>query len=89
MTVMKRLFPLGLFLFGALLSVTALSQLYLSNRANSSKTIDLPGGLAGLRLTDSKSGAEAIRDFVDLHGKEFPVTAGAMATYGNCRAHHC
>jgi hypothetical protein len=86
MTVMKRLFPLGLVIVGALLSVTALKQLYLSNRASSSKTINLPDELVGLRMTDSKSGAEAVSDFGDLHGKEFPITSGAVATYGNNQA---
>src|SRR5512147_251674 len=83
MTVMKRLFPLGLVIFGTLLSIAALSQLYLSNRANSFETIDLPGELAGLRMTDSKSGDEALGDFAGLHGKEFPITSGAIVTYGN------
>ena len=80
---MKRLFPLGLVIVGALLSVTALNQLYLSSRASSSNAIPLPNQLAGLRITDSKSGDEAIGDFADLHGKEFPITSGAVATYGN------
>jgi hypothetical protein len=85
MTVMKRLFPLGLVIFGTLLSVAALSQLYLSTRADLSKDIRLPNQLAGLNLTDSASGDEAIRDFADLHGKEFPITSGAVAIYGNRR----
>lgn len=80
---MKRLFPLGLVILGALLSVAALNQLYLGSRASSSKAIHLPNQLAGLNLTDSQSGPEAIREFADLHGKEFPITSGMVATYGN------
>lgn len=83
MTVMKRIFPLGLITLGILLSVGALSQLYLGSRPSSSGTVDLPKQVAGLSLTESRSGAEAISDFADLHGKEFPILSGAIGVYGN------
>ena len=80
---MKRIFPLALITLGVLLSIGALSQLYLNNRVSSSTPLDLPNQLAGLRLTNSKSGDPAISAFTDLHGKSFPVTAGAVGIYGN------
>lgn len=80
---MKRIFSLGLITLGFLLSLGALSQMYLSNRQNSPATIDLPKELAGLGITDSKSGPTAITEFADLHGKEFPVISGAIGIYGN------
>lgn len=80
---MKRIFPLVLIVLGVLLSLGALTQLYLNNRATSPDTVDLPNQLGGLRLTESKSGQEAIADVAGLHGKEFPITFGAIGVYGN------
>lgn len=65
------------------MSVAALSQLYLNNRFTSGSPMDLPNEIAGMRLKDSKSGDQAISEFTDLHGKSFPVTSGAVGTYGN------
>ena len=80
---MKRIFPLALITFGILLSIGALSQLYLNNRVSLSTSLDMPNQLAGLRLTESKSGDQAISEFTALHGKSFPVTSGAVGIYGN------
>ena len=80
---MKRIFPLALITLGILLSIGALSQLYLNNRVSSSAALDLPNQLAELRMTDSKSGDQAISEFTDLHGKSFPVIYGAVSIYGN------
>ena len=80
---MKRFFPLALITLGILLSFAALSQLYLNNRARPSASLDLPNQLAGLPMTDSKSGNQAISEFTDLHGKSFPVTSGVVGIYGN------
>ena len=83
---MKRVFPLVLITLGILLGFGAISQLYLNNRQSGTATINLPNGLAGLRLTDTQSGAEGIAAFTSLHGKEFPVTSGAIGIYGNRKA---
>lgn len=80
---MKRIFPLVLTTLGLLLSVVALGQLYLSNRTSSTDIINLPKQLAGLGLTQTRTGSEAIVEFADLHGKEFPVVSGAIGIYGN------
>jgi hypothetical protein len=81
--MMKRIFPVVLITLGILLSLGALSQLYWSNRENSAVSVDLPNQLAGLRITDSQSGADAIAEITALHGKEFPVDFGAIGIYGN------
>lgn len=80
---MKRIFPLALITLGLLLSVAAVGQLYLSNRTSSTDTINLPRELADLSLTQTRTGSEAIAEFADLHGKEFPVVSGAIGIYGN------
>ncbi len=84
--MMKRIFPLVLITLGILLGFGALSQLYLNNREGAMATTNLPNELAGLRLTDTQAGAAAIAAFTDLHGKEFPVTSGAIGIYGNREA---
>ena len=81
--MMKRIFPLVLITLGLLLSVAALGQLFLSSRASSSDIVNLPKELAGLSLTQTRTGSEAIAEFADLHGKEFPVVSGAIGIYGN------
>src|SRR5512138_3791423 len=81
--MMKRIFPLVLITLGLLLSVAALGQLYLENRITPSNVINLPKELAGLSLTQTRTGSEAIAEFADLHGKEFPVVSGAIGIYGN------
>ncbi len=81
--VMKRIFPLVLITLGLLLSVAAVGQLYLNNRASSPNTINLPKRLAGLSLTETQIGSDAISEFADLHGKEFPVVSGAIGIYGD------
>jgi hypothetical protein len=81
--MMKRFIPLVLIMLGILLSLGALSQLYWSNRTASLASVKLPDQLAGLPITDSQSGAKAISEIADLHGKEFPVDFGAVGVYGN------
>lgn len=80
---MKRIFALWLITLGVLLSLGGLGRLYLNNRVTSPETFQLPSQIAGLPITDSKTGADAVSEFTDLHGKEFPVTSGAIGSYGN------
>ena len=80
---MKRIFFLALLTVGILLSIGALSQLYLNRGVSSSTALDLPSQLAGLSLTESKTGNQAIAEFMELHGKSFPITLGAVGIYGN------
>lgn len=80
---MKRIIPFGLITLGFLLSFGVLGQLYWNNRESSPAAVNLPDQLAGLSMTASKSGDEAIAEFTDLHGKEFPITSGSVGIYGN------
>jgi hypothetical protein len=82
---MKHIFPVGLITIGILLSLGAFTQLYLNSRIGVDVTtkFNLPDQLAGLPLTETKSGDQAISEFTDLHGKEFPVTSGAVGVYGD------
>ncbi len=49
-------------------------------------TLSLPQTLAQLPLTSATYGLEAVTVINRLHGKEFPLTAGALGRYGNDRA---
>jgi hypothetical protein len=46
-------------------------------------TVTLPKSLAGLPLVTATYGPEAVTEINRLHGKTFPLTAGAMGHYGN------
>src|SRR5512133_833160 len=80
---MKRIFPLALITLGILLSIAALSQLYFGNQSTVPPSNDLPKQVAGVNLTNSKFGKDAIAEFTSLHNEEFPVTSGAVGVYGN------
>ena len=80
---MKRIFPLALITLGILLSVAALSQLYFGNQSTVPSTNDLPKQVAGVNLTNSKFGKDAVAEFTSLHNEEFPVTSGVVGVYGN------
>jgi hypothetical protein len=43
----------------------------------------LPKSLAGLPLSTVAYGPEAVAEITRLHGKEFPITSGAMGMYGS------
>ena len=44
--------------------------------------VAVPDSVAGMPLTQKAAGPEAVAEVARLHGKEFPLTSGAMATYG-------
>ena len=81
--IMKRIFPIGLILLGALLSVGAFSWLYLGNAVMNRTAITLPDQLAGLPRTDYRTDSQAMAEFENLHGKQFPLTSGAIGIFGN------
>jgi hypothetical protein len=80
---MKRVFPSILVIVGVLLMFGALGTLYWNSLDQFSTPLNLPNQLAGLQLADIRSGDEAIAEFTDLHGKQFPVTSGAIGVYGD------
>lgn len=81
--MMKRIFPIGLIVLGTLLSIGAFSWLYLGNSASNPAAITLPDQLAGLQRTDYRTGAQAMAEFENLHGKQFPLASGEIGIYGN------
>jgi hypothetical protein len=80
---MKRIFPLTLIALGTLIILGVLLQLYRGDRVDFLQSADLPQQISGLRMTDSRSGDAAIEDVAQMHGRDFPVTYGAIAVYGD------
>ena len=80
---MKRIFAIGLIAEGFLLTLGATAWAYFNNLANQPTSVSLPDSIAGLQITNYTTGAEAITEFADLHGQEFPVNFGAIGTYGS------
>ena len=80
---MKRGFPIGLVVLGALLTVGAFSWLYFGNATGNSATIFLPEQIVNLPRTEYRTGTQALAEFENLHGKQFPLTSGAIGIYGD------
>lgn len=80
---MKRLFPFGLIVLGTLLTVGVLGRLYFGNPLKAADAIVLPDELAGLPRMDYQTGDQAMAEFKNLHGKQFPLTSGAIGIYGD------
>jgi hypothetical protein len=80
---MKHIFAIGLIAVGFLLTLGATAWVYFNNLATQPTRGSLPDSIAGLQITNYTTGAEAITEFADLHGKEFPVSFGAIGIYGN------
>lgn len=69
---------------GALMLIGSVAYLLVNAQAN---TLTLPQMLAALPLSNATYGPEAVTEINRLHGKEFPLTAGAMGTYTDGQAH--
>ena len=80
---MKRSIPLGLIAVGMMLVVGAFAWAYFGDSTISTDAVTLPDQLGGMPRTDYRTGAQAIAEFEELHGKQFPLTAGAIGIYGN------
>jgi len=80
---MKRIFAIGMIGVGFLLATGAVAWTYVNSRVGPSTDAFLPESIADLPITNYATGAEAIAEFADLHGKQFPVTFGAVGVYGN------
>jgi hypothetical protein len=50
------------------------------------KPISVPEAVAGVPVTQKISGADAITEVTLVHGKEFPMTSGVIAIYGDSAA---
>ncbi len=80
---MKRFLPVGLIVVGILLIVGALARFYFGSLISQPAEVSLPDSIAGLRITNYTTGAQAVAEFENLHGKQFPVTSGSIGVYGN------
>jgi len=80
---MKRIFPVGLIVLGTLLTVGVLGRLYFGNPLKAADAVVLPEELAGLPRMDYQTGVQAMAEFENLHGKQFPLTSGAIGIYGD------
>jgi hypothetical protein len=80
---MKRIIPPALIASGILLSLSAVSLLFLNSPKRSLPAVDLPEQIAGVSLTDSQEGTDALAAISNLHGQAFPVDYGAVGIYGN------
>ncbi len=82
----KRLAPLLLISLGALLVLGSLGALLLSVRLGNAGAAPVPDALAGSPLSQLSTGEAAVAEVARLHGKDFPLTSGAMAVYGDGEA---
>jgi hypothetical protein len=79
---MRRLFPFLILVTGIILSITAAGYALLGRSSGRSTDPLLPGELANWPLSRSSQGAAALGEITRLHGKEFPLTTGAVGKYG-------
>lgn len=80
---MKCSIPLGLIAVGMMLVVGTFTWAYLGDSSIAADAVTLPDQLGDLPRTDYRTGAQAIAEFEELHGKQFPLTVGAIGIYGN------
>lgn len=80
---MWRVAPILLIGLGLLLILAAGGWLYFNNPNSNSGTVPLPYQVAGLARTEQTTGAQAITEFENLHGEQFPITFGSIGIYGN------
>lgn len=83
---MKRILVFLLILTGTVITLVAFGWLYYEQRVNNPALVSIPDNLAGLPLKDQLTGKDAALDFSQLHGKQFPLTSGAVGIYGNRQA---
>ena len=80
---MKRILPFILIAFGSALLLFVSGWTYVDYLVKNPKALPLSGQIAGLPLSSQLTGAQAAENFSALHGKEFPITSGAVGFYGN------
>ena len=78
-----RLIALGIIITGILISVISIGFLLIKPSDENGKSPILPDQVAGLQVTNTTFGKEALREIVQLHGKEFPLISGAVGRYGD------
>lgn len=68
---------------GALLFLASVGYWAYADALANPGPVAVPGSVAGMPLTQKTVGPEAVAEVTRLHGKEFPLTSGAMAMYGD------
>jgi hypothetical protein len=81
--MMKRIISIALITLGIVLTMGALSVLFWNSSQGSAFNVELPNQIAGVLLTESQEGEDAIAVITNLHGQKFPVDDGAVGIYGN------
>ena len=80
---MKRIFAIGLMVIGVWLVVGAIGWTFFDHPSSQFSEGSLPDSIAGLRLTNSTTGPQAIEELSSMHGKEFHIEFGEIGVYGN------
>jgi len=83
---MKRILVPLLILTGIAITLSAFGWLFFEQKIANPAPVSIPDTLAGLPLTDRMTGKQAAADFSQLHGKQFPLTSGAVGVYGDYQA---
>jgi len=66
-----------------LLIFGTLTWSYFDNLTKQPGEVLLPESIAGLQMTNITTGDQAVAEFENLHGRQFPVTSGSIGIYGN------
>lgn len=80
--MLKRSGPVALVIAGALLLLGSAGYLLYARALADPGGAAVPDSIAGAPLSQKTVGIEAVAEVTRLHGKEFPLTSGAMAMYG-------
>ena len=83
---MKRILVSLLILTGLVIVFTTSGWFYLEKKIADPTPEAIPDNLATLPLMDQMTGRQAAFDFSQLHGKQFPLTSGAVGIYGDHQA---
>jgi hypothetical protein len=79
----RRLGPIFLITLGVILLVVSLGYWRFTATLERPQAATLPPTLAGFPLVKAAYGEEAVAEIARLHGKGFPLVAGAMGMYGS------
>jgi len=79
----RRLLPLALIGLGVIFIIGTAGFWSYNQKLQNPALAPIPERVAGLALTQSLFGKEAIAEFTRLHGNEFPLVSGAMGMYGS------
>ncbi len=78
----RRIASLALAGLGGILILTAAAFLLYTAEIRNPDAVELPSDLAGYPLRAALYGEQAVADVSRLHGKQFPLSSGAVGMYG-------